>query len=64
VAAERAFSCGNNKYYVVECYGCFIVHRQDWLGRTFISYTRSLAEAIGRIEADAHCWQIREIRVA
>jgi hypothetical protein len=59
VAAERAFNCGNNKYYVVECYGYFIVQRQDWLGRTFISYAHSLAEAIGCIEADARCWQIR-----
>jgi hypothetical protein len=57
--AERGFSCGNSKYYVVESHGDFIVQRQDWLGRTFITYARSLAEAIARIEADAHCWRIR-----
>ena len=57
--AERSFSCGNSKYYVAESHGYFIVQRQDWLGRTFIAYARSLAEAIARIEADAHCWQIR-----
>jgi hypothetical protein len=57
--AERAFSCGNNKYYVVECHGYFIVQRQDWLGRSFITYARSIAEAILRIEADARCWRIR-----
>jgi hypothetical protein len=57
--AERAFSCGNNKYYVVECHGYFIVQRQDWLGRTFITYASTLAEAVVRIEADAHCWRIR-----
>jgi hypothetical protein len=44
---------------VVESHGYFIVQRQDWLGRTFITYARSLAEAIARIEADAHCWRIR-----
>ena len=56
--AERAFSCGNSKYYVVESHGYFIVQRQDWLGRTFLTYAHSLAEAIARIEADAHCWRI------
>jgi hypothetical protein len=59
VAAERAFTCGNGKYYVVEQSGYLIVQRQDWLGRTFINYARNLAEAIARIEADAHCWQIQ-----
>ena len=59
MASERAFSCGNSTYYVTEQHGTLAVHRQDWLGRTFIAYTRDLAEAIGRIEADAHCWQIR-----
>jgi hypothetical protein len=59
MASERAFICGNSKYYVVECYGTFIVQRQDWLGRAFITYARNLAEAIARIEADAHSWQIR-----
>jgi hypothetical protein len=58
-AAERAFICGNNKYYVAEDHGTFIVQRQDWFGRTFITYARNLAEAITRIETDAHCWQIR-----
>lgn len=59
VAAERAFTCGSSKYYVVEQHGYLIVQRQDWLGRSFIDYAHSLAEAIARIEADAHCWQIR-----
>jgi hypothetical protein len=59
VAAERAFTCGSSKYYVVEQHGYLIVQRQDWLGRTFVDYAHSLAEAIARIEADAHCWQIR-----
>jgi hypothetical protein len=59
VAAERAFTCGNGKYYVVEQSGYLIVQRQDWLGRTFINYARNLAEAIACIEADAHCWQIQ-----
>lgn len=56
---ERTFSCGNSKYYVVECCGTYIVQRQGWLGRTFVTYARSLAEAIARIETDARCWQIR-----
>jgi hypothetical protein len=59
MASERAFSCGNNKYYVMEHHGIFVVQRQNWTGRTFVSYARSLAEAITRIEADAHCWEIR-----
>ncbi len=59
MASERAFICGNSKYYVVEYRGTFIVQRQNWLGRSFITYSRSLAEAIARIEADARCWQIR-----
>jgi hypothetical protein len=59
MASERAFICGNSKYYVVEYRGTFIVQRQNWLGRGFITYARSLAEAIARIEADARCWQIR-----
>lgn len=59
MASERAFTCGNSKYYVVEYYSTFIVQRQDWFGRAFVTYARDLAEAIARIEADAHCWQIR-----
>jgi hypothetical protein len=59
VASERAFRCGNSKYYVVACNGHFIVQRQDWLGRTFISYAGDLAEAIARIEADARCWDVQ-----
>ncbi len=59
MASELAFSCGNSKYYVVERYGRFIVQRQDWLGRTFISYARDLAEAIALIEADAGSGRIR-----
>ena len=58
MAAERAFTCGNKKYYVAERYGYFVVHRQDWLSRSFIAYARSLAEAIAQIETDARCWQI------
>jgi hypothetical protein len=59
VAAERVFICGSRKYYVVEQHSYLIVQRQDWLGRTFIDYARSLADAITCIEADAKCWQIR-----
>ncbi|HTV35814.1 MAG TPA: hypothetical protein VMF12_05225 [Xanthobacteraceae bacterium] len=59
MASERAFTCGNNKYYVVEQHGYLIVQRQDWLGRTFIGYVREIKEAIARIEADAHSWQIK-----
>ena len=59
MASERAFTCGNGKYYVVEQHGYLIVQRQDWLGRTFIGYAGDVAEAIKRIEADARCWQIR-----
>ena len=59
MASERTFSCGNNKYYVVESYGQFIVQRQDWFGRAFVGYASDLAEAIARIEADAQCWQVR-----
>jgi hypothetical protein len=59
MAVERAFSCGNSLYYVVERYGCFVVQRQDWLGRTFISYARDLAAAIALIEADAGSSRIR-----
>lgn len=65
-AAERrnapslaAFTCGNGKSYVVEQHGYLIVQRRDWLGRRFIDYAHSLAEATARIAADAHCWQIR-----
>lgn len=58
MVSERAFTCGNKKYYVVECCGTFIVQRQDWFDRAFVTYARDLAEAIARIEADAHCWQI------
>lgn len=59
MAAERAFTCGTGKYFVTECCGYFIVQKQDWFGRSFISYAHDLAEAITRIEADAHCWTIR-----
>jgi hypothetical protein len=64
MASERAFSCGNSTYYVVESYGRFKVQRQGWLGRIFLGYAVSLAEAIARIEADAKCWQIRLARPA
>jgi hypothetical protein len=57
VATERAFACGNGTYYVAECCGTFIVQKQGWFGRSFVAYAR--AEAIGRIEADAHCWMVR-----
>ncbi len=59
MASERAFSCGNSTYYVVEGYGRHTVRRQDWVGRTFISYARDLAEAIALIEADAKSYRIR-----
>lgn len=59
VASERAFTCGNAKYYVVEQNGYLIVQRQDWLGRTFIGYAADVTEAIRRIEGDARCWEIQ-----
>ena len=59
MAVERAFSCGNSKYYVVDFHGLCIVQREDWLGRTFLTYARNIAEAIAFIEADARSWQIR-----
>lgn len=59
MASERAFSCGNNTYYVVESYDRFKVQRQGWLGRIFLGYVVNLAEAIALIEADAKCWRIR-----
>lgn len=58
VAAERAFTCGTGKYFVTECSGYFIVQKQGWFGRSFVSYARDLAEAIACIEANAHCWTI------
>ena len=45
MASEWTYACGNHMYFVVERYGHFIVQRQDWLGRTFMSYARDLAEA-------------------
>lgn len=59
MAAERAFTCGSGKYFVTECCGYFIVQKQSWFGRSFVSYARDLTEAIARIETDAHCWTIR-----
>jgi hypothetical protein len=59
VAAQHAFTCGAGKYYVTECHGYFIVQKQGWFGRSFVSYARDLAEAITRIESDAHCWTVR-----
>lgn len=59
VAAQHAFTCGTGKYYVTECHGHFIVQKQGWFGRSFVSYARDLAEAIARIESDAHCWTVR-----
>ena len=56
---ERAFICGNNKYYVVACHGYFVVQRQDWFHRSFIDYARDLAEAITLIELDARSSQIK-----
>ena len=59
VAAQRTFTCGTGKYYVTECHGYFIVQKQGWLGRAFVSYAHDLTEAIARIESDAHCWTVR-----
>jgi hypothetical protein len=59
MASEYTFSCGNSKYYVAERDGYLIVQRQDWLGRTFISYARDVAQAIAVIEADAGSTRIR-----
>lgn len=59
MATERAFTCGTGKYYVTECNGTFVVQKQGWFGRTFVGYGHDLAEAILRIETDAHCWTVR-----
>jgi hypothetical protein len=59
--SERAFSCGNSKYYVIECSGCFIVRRQDWLTRTFIGYAHDIAEALTLIRQNAGSSTIRTI---
>lgn len=59
MATERVFSCGNSTYYVVQWYSYFMVYRQGWLGRIFVGYARNLADAVARIERDAHCWQIK-----
>ena len=56
---ERAFGCGTSKYYVVDRHSRLVVYRQGWLGRSFVSYARDLAEAIALIETDAGCYQIR-----
>jgi hypothetical protein len=56
---ERTYTCGNGKYYVVECHGCFVVKRQDWFKKTFVGYARSLAEAIALIELDARSSQTK-----
>jgi len=53
MASEWTYACGNHMYFVVERYGHLIVQRQDWLGRTFISYARDLAEATALIRSDA-----------
>lgn len=59
MAAEHAFTCGTSTYFVTECCSYFVVQKQSWFGRSFVSYARDLAEAIARIETDAHCWTIR-----
>lgn len=59
MATERAFTCGDGRYYVTESHGTFIVHKQGWFGRSYVCYAHDLGEAITRIEADAHCWIIR-----
>lgn len=59
MAAERAFTCGTGKYFVTECRGTFIVQKQNLFGKSFVAYAHDLAEAIARIETDAHCWTVR-----
>ena len=59
MAAERALSCGNSKYHMVEAYGYFVVQRQDWFGRTFIGYARDMGEAMALIRSDARSSNIR-----
>ena len=53
MAWEWTYTCGNNLYYVTERCGRLVVQRQDWLGRTFVSYARDLAEATPLIKSDA-----------
>ena len=59
MASERAYTCGNNLYYVVEGYGRLIVQRQGWFVRTFIGYARDFAEATALIRADARSSRLR-----
>jgi hypothetical protein len=56
---ERAYACGNRKYYVHEAYGRFIVRRQDWLARTFVGYARDVPEALALIKRDAQSTRLR-----
>jgi hypothetical protein len=56
---ERTFRCGNSKYYVIEQGSVFIVQRQDWIERTFIGYTRNIAEAMALIRRDSRSGEIR-----
>jgi hypothetical protein len=56
---ERAFSCGNNKYYVTEHNGYLVVQRQDWLKRAFLGYARDIAAALALITHDARSSEIK-----
>lgn len=59
MASERVYTCGNRMYYVVEQYGRLIVQRQDWLGRTFISYACDFVETTALIKSDAKSSRLR-----
>lgn len=59
MTTERAFSCGNSKYYVAAYFGYFMVERQDWFWRTHIGFARDLAGAMTLIHRDAKAGRIR-----
>lgn len=58
MASEHAVSCGNNRYYIITYFGCFIVQRQDWFERTFVGFARDIAAAMALIHKDAKSGRI------
>ncbi len=56
--SEHAFSCDNNRYYIVAYFGYFIVQRQDWFERTFVGFVRDIAAAMTLIHKDAKSGRI------
>jgi hypothetical protein len=56
---KQTFCCGNNKYYVIEQNGCFVVRRQDWIEQTFIGYARSFGGVMAIIQRDSRSSYIK-----